>query len=80
MYALPLRRWISLILVKLGLAHTLQVTRLPHTESLLLNNQQVTRTQHTRQKQRRHTDSKTAKHSHTHKTHSRNDERQRLCS
>jgi len=46
-----------------------------------LNNQQVTRTQHTRDKNKDDTgNSKTAKHSHTHKTHSRNDERQRLSS
>ena len=47
----------------------------------ILNNQQVTRTQHTSDKNKDNTgNSKTPKHSHTHKTHSRNDERQRLSS
>jgi len=47
----------------------------------ILNNQQVTRTQHTRDKNKDDTgNSNTPKHSHTHKTHSRNDERQRLSS
>jgi len=45
------------------------------------HNQQVTRTQHTRDKNKDDTgNTKTPKHSHTHKTHSRNDERQRLSS
>jgi len=45
----------------------------------LLNNQQVTRTQHTRKKQRRHRTAK-QQNTHTHKTHTLNDERQRLSS
>jgi len=53
----------------------------PSPQMPYFNNQQVTRTQHTRQKQRRHRQQQNSKTlSHTHKTHSRNDERQRLSS